>query len=61
MKFQNPSLRFLKQDGRTHARTSRNQYAPHFFQSWGHINPQMTKILVVYEDEGKVDETEWFL
>ena len=33
MKFQNPSLIFL--NGWTDARTSRKQYAPHFFKVWG--------------------------
>ena len=35
MKFQNPSLNFFlngRKDERTHVRTSRNQYAPHFFK-----------------------------
>ena len=43
MKFQNPSLNFVfeQTDGRrvthtrTHARTSRNQYATHFFKVGG--------------------------
>ena len=42
MKFQNPSLKFFlngRTDARTHtrteARTSRNQYAPHFFKVGG--------------------------
>ena len=34
MKFQNPSLIFFL-NGRTDARTSRNQYAPHFFKVGG--------------------------
>ena len=43
MKFQNPSLNFFGTDGRTEGRTdgwtnertSRNQYAPHFFKVGG--------------------------
>ena len=41
MKFQNPSLNFFfertdgRTDGHTDARTSRNQYAPHFFTVGG--------------------------
>ena len=36
MKFQNPSLNFFfLTDGRTNERTSRNQYAPHFFKVGG--------------------------
>ena len=38
MKFQNPSLNFFlngQKDARTHAGTSRNQYAPHFFKVGG--------------------------
>ena len=38
MKFQNPSLNFIlngRTHTRTHARTSRNQYAPHFFKVGG--------------------------
>ena len=35
MKFQNPSLIFLTVDERTTTRTSRKQYAPHFFKVGG--------------------------
>ena len=37
MKFQNLVLIFFfeRTDARTHARTSRKQYAPHFFKVWG--------------------------
>ena len=38
MKFQNPSLNSVltgRTDGRTDERTSRNQYAPHFFKVGG--------------------------
>ena len=38
MKFQNPSLNLFlngRKDGRTNERTSRNQYAPHFFKVRG--------------------------
>ena len=36
MKFQNPSFNFFEWTGtRAHARTSRNQNAPHFFKVWG--------------------------
>ena len=38
MKFQNPSLNFFlngRKDERTNGRTSRNQYAPHFFKVGG--------------------------
>ena len=38
MKFQNPSLNYFlngQKDGRTNERTSRNQYAPHFFKVGG--------------------------
>ena len=34
MLFQNSSLNFFF-NGRTHTRTSRNQYAPHFFKVGG--------------------------
>ena len=34
MKFQNPSLNFFL-NGRKDERTSRNQYAPHFFKVGG--------------------------
>ena len=34
MKFQNPSLKIFL-NGRTHGRTSRKQYAPHFFKVGG--------------------------
>ena len=37
MKFQNPSLNSVL-TGRTDERTSRNQYAPHFFKVGGIIN-----------------------
>ena len=40
MKFQNPSLNSVltgRTDGRTDERTSRNQYAPHFFKVGGII------------------------
>ena len=40
MKFQNPSLNFFlngRTDTRMDARTSRNQYAPHFFKVGGII------------------------
>ena len=40
MKFQNPSLNFFlngRKDERTHARTSRKQYAPYFFKVGGII------------------------
>ena len=33
MKFQNPSLIFFER--MKNARTSRKQYAPHFFKVWG--------------------------
>ena len=40
MKLQNPSLIFFEQtDGRTDARTSRNQYAPNFFKVGGIKKP----------------------
>ena len=38
MKFQNPSLNSVlkgRKDERTNERTSRNQYAPHFFKVGG--------------------------
>ena len=38
MKFQYPSLNFFlngRKDGRMNKRTSRNQYAPHFFKVGG--------------------------
>ena len=38
MKFQNPSLNSVlngRKDGRANERTSRNQYAPHFFKVGG--------------------------
>ena len=40
MKFQNPSLNFFfeRTEGRTNERTSRNQYAPHFFKVGGIMN-----------------------
>ena len=34
MKFQNPSFKFFL-NGRTHGRTSRKQYVPHFFKVGG--------------------------
>ena len=61
MKFQNPSLNFFlngRKDGRTNERTSRNQYAPHFFKvggikttlrllTWGiHLVPEL--LLLTY-------------
>ena len=45
MKFQNPSLNSVltgRTDGRTDERTSRNQYAPHFFKVGG-INRAITQ------------------
>ena len=41
MKFQNPSLNSVlngRKDERTDERTSRKQYAPHFFKVGGIIN-----------------------
>ena len=40
MKFQNPNFNFFERtdertDAQTHGRTSRNQYAPHFFKVGG--------------------------
>ena len=37
MKFQNPSFKFFfeRTDGQTNGRTSRKQYAPHFFKVGG--------------------------
>ena len=40
MKFQNPSFKFFW-NGRTHVRTSRKQYAPHFFKVGGIIKLQL--------------------
>ena len=47
MKFQNPSLNSVlngRKDERTNERTSRNQYAPHFFKVGG------IKILFVLDE-----------
>ena len=44
MKFQNPSFNFFFLNGRTntqtHKRTSRKQYAPHFFKVGGIMKAQ---------------------
>ena len=49
MKFQNPSLNSVltgRTDGRTDERTSRNQYAPHFFKVGGIIRRVLRYVTV---------------
>ena len=45
MKFQNPSLNSVL-TGRTDERTSRNQYAPHFFKVGGIIKTSYLRLRV---------------
>ena len=62
MKFQNPSLNFFWTDGRTdartHTRTSRNQYAPHFFKvgciKSGNTVFQIITLSVAMETSGRI-------
>ena len=57
MKFQNPSLIFFewtdtRTHGRTHRRTSRNEYAPHFFKVGGIINEHCHVPDTLYTPQG---------
>ena len=51
MKFQNPSFKFFF-NGRTDTRTSRKQYAPHFFKVGG---IKMVENWPVVSEKGKLN------
>ena len=46
MKFQNPSFKFFL-NGRTNERTSRKQYAPHFFKVGGIIMSRINQNQII--------------
>ena len=53
MKFQNTSLNSVlnrRKDGRTNERTSRNQYAPHFFKVGGIKSKCQVSLAVKYRN-----------